>query len=257
MENQNEKDLNLLDLVYYFRKKIFAMIAAFVLCGGLGFCITQFFMTPKYTASTRVYVLSRSSEATVVYADYQTSTQMLNDYKVLITGQNVTEEVIARLGLDCSPKALASMIEVNSPENTRFVQINVTSTDPQQATDIANMVREIASMQITELMDVDAVNLVYEADVPQEPVSPNLVWNTAIAAFVGLICTIAVLVIVYLLDDTIRTEDDVERYLGLSIMGVIPVSDQMDIFGRKSAKTSKISKKHARKPAGPHVSQSK
>lgn len=231
MENQNEMELDLLELFHYLKKKLWLIGAAFVVCAVIGFAVSQFLMTPKYTASTRMYVLNRTNETNVVYADIQTSTYLLTDYKVLITGENVTKEVIDILSLSDKPEELENKIEVTAPDNTRVLQINVTETDPVLAADIANCVRVVASTQIEEIMDVDAVKLVYEAAVPEEPSSPHVMLNTLIAAALGMFVSVFVLVVMFMLDDTIRTEEDVERYLGLSTLGVIPTADELGEYG--------------------------
>lgn len=222
MENKTEVELDLLDLFRYLKKKLWIIIAACAACALIGFVVSQLLISPKYIASSRVYVLNRTNENGVVYSDFQLSSQLLNDYKVLITGQNVTKEVIDQLKLNMTPEQLAGKINVTAPDNTRVLQINVTDTDPQRAANIANAVREVAALQIKQIMDVDAVNLVYEAEVPSEPSSPNVKRNVALAAVLGVIVTIGILAVVFVLDDTIRTEEDVERYLGLSTLGVIP-----------------------------------
>lgn len=243
MENQNEMDISLVDLFFYLKKKLLLIAAVLVICASVGFLGTKLFMEKEYTASTRVYVLNRSSETNVVYSDYQISSKMINDYKVLITGRNVTEEVISKLGLDCDDDSLARKIRVTSPDDSQFVQISVTDTDPRLAAQIANAVREVASVQIQELMNVDAVNLVYAAQVPQRASGPNAMLNTVLAAGAGLILTLAVLVLLFVVDDTIRTEEDVERYLGLSVMGVIPADEELDNMGKKKSSNGKGKKK--------------
>lgn len=239
MEQQNDEiEIDLVGLFYYLKKKLLIILAAFLVCGCAGFGISQFLVTPQYTASTRMYVLNRTNENAVVSADYQTSNYMISDYTVLITGRNVTQEVIDELGLDMTTSELAEIISVTAPDDTRVLQISVVDEDPQLAADIANCVREIASEQITDIMDVDAVKLVYEAVVPEEASSPNVMRNTVLAAALGLIAAIAVFAVIYVMDDTIKTEEDVERWLGLSVMGVLPVSKEMGRIdeGRKQSK---------------------
>lgn len=231
MENQNEMELDLLELFHYLKKKLWLIGAAFLVCAVVGFAVSQLLMAPKYTAATRMYVLNRTSEANVVYADIQTSTYLLNDYKVLITGENVTTEVIRMLGLNDTPRQLEGKIKVTAPDNTRVLQINVTEKDPVLAADIANCVRDVAAAQIEEIMDVDAVKLVYPAAVPENPSSPNVMLNTMIAAAFGVFLSVFVLVVAFMLDDTIRTEEDVARYLGLSTLGVIPAAEELGMNG--------------------------
>ena len=228
MDNHNDMELDLVELFHRLKKKLWVIATAMVVFAALGFAVSQFLMTPKYTASTRMYVLNRTNETNVVYADIQTSTYLLTDYKVLITGENVTKEVIEILDLEDTPRQLERKIEVTAPDNTRVLQINVTEDDPQLASQIANCVRVVSSAQIEEIMDVDAVKLVYEADVPDKPSSPNVMLNTLIGAALGLFGSVFILVVAFMLDDTIRTEEDVERHLGLSTLGVIPTAGELD-----------------------------
>lgn len=241
MENQNiETEIDLLELFHYLKKKILIILAVTIAFAGIGFFGTKLLIQPEYTASTRMYVLNRSSEINVVYSDFQTSTLLLRDYEVLITGRNVTEEVIDRLNLPMSPGTLASKISVSTPSGTRVLQISVTDSDPQRAADIANAVREIAAEQIQSIMVVDAVKDVYEAAVPGGPSGPDVSGNTITAALIGFAVSLIVFVVIFLLDDTIRTEEDVEHYLGLSVLGVIPSAEDIAVTVNKKAE-----KKHA------------
>lgn len=227
MENKENVEIDLIDLFFYLKKRIAMIAAVIAIATVVGFVVTQFFIPNEYTASTRMYVLNRSNENNVAYSDFQASTQMLKDYKVLITGVNVTDKVISELGLKMSSAQLAKAISVTAPDDTRVVQISVVDRDPQQAADIANAVYRIASQQIQQIMAVDAVSLVYAAKVPTAPSAPSVTRNTIIAALLGAVVSIGILVVIYVLDDTIRTEEDVERYLGLGTLGVIPVSAEL------------------------------
>lgn len=229
MDHQNDRvEIDLVGLFYYLKKKFLIIAAAFLLCAFAGYLCTTLFITPQYTAETRMYVLNRSNESNVVSSDYQISNYILNDYKVLITGKNVTKEVIDQLGLEISSSALSQKINVSAPDNTRVLQITITDTSAERAASIANAVREVAAQQIQAIMDVEAVRLVYAAEVPQSPSSPNVMRNTGLAAVLGVVVAIVVLALIYILDDSIRTEEDVEHYLGLSVLGVIPESGDMN-----------------------------
>lgn len=225
MNQQNRMELNLIDLFIHLKKKLWIICAVSVVFGILGFCYGAFLTTPQYTATTQMYVLNRTNSSTsVVYADIQTSTYLSNDYKVLITADNVTDSVISKLGLDMTTRELAQRIKVTVPENTRVLQISVTHKDPQLSAAIANTVREVASAEIQRIMAVDAVNLVYEAKVPSAPSSHGAFYYLLLAAILGFIGAAGVTGVIFVLDDTIRTEEDMERYLGLSTLGVIPTS---------------------------------
>lgn len=250
MERHNEEmEIDLLELFYYLKKRILIIVAVCLVCAVAGFVGTKLFITPEYTTNTRMYVLNRSNENNVVTSDFQIATYVMNDYKALITGQNVTKEVITRLNLGMKPSTLSKRIEVTSPDNTRVLQINITDTDPQLAADIANTVREVASEQILEIMAVDAVKLVYPAETPQDPSGPNTMRNTALAGILGLVIAVGIYVVIFIMDDTIRTEEDVTRYLGLGTLGVIPLSAEMGNMGSVRNDKKSGSKKSSAKPA--------
>lgn len=250
MERHNEEmEIDLLELLRYLKKRIIVIVAVCLVCAVVGFVGTKLFMAPQYTAETRIYVLNRSNANSVVSSDFSTSNYMLNDYKVLITGQNVTKKVIDRLGLDMKPATLSKMIQVTSPDDTRVLQINITDTDPQMAADIANCVREVASEQIQEIMAVNAVKLVYEAEVPQRASGPSTMRNTALAGILGLVIVVGIYAVIFIIDDTIRTEEDVTRYLGLGTLGVIPISAEMGNMGAIRSDKKPGSKKTSARPA--------
>lgn len=234
MEDTKEFEVDLLGLLSFLRKKITVLITVTAIFALTTLVINAFFVTPKYTASTRVYILNRSDDQTLNSSDFSVSNYVIMDYTVLITGRNVADKVIEKLNLDITAEALAGMIEVTSQSNTRVLQINVSDADPQRAAEIANCVREEASVQIKQVMDVDAVNLVYEAQVPTAPSSPDITKKTLIWAAIGLAGALCVLTVIFVLDDAIRTEEDVTRYLDLGTLGVIPQSSDLNTNAKKS-----------------------
>lgn len=227
MENQNGVEFEMLELLRYLKRKIWNVLLSLTVCTILGFLISGYCMTPQYTATTQVYVLNRSSETAVVFADFSLSNYMINDYQVLVTGRNVTNEVIEKLKLNMTLEELADKIDVGAENNTRVLQISVTDSNPQRAADIANCVREVACAQINEIMDVDTISLLYAASVPEKASSPNVTKNTIVAGILGMLLSVAVYSVIFVLDDTIQTEEDVERYLGLGTMGAIPFSSEL------------------------------
>ena len=254
MENQYETEIDLLDLLYYLGKKIWILVAATLIFAVAGATLTMYVMDEQYTAETRLYVLNRSSGsalgglgAALAVSDFQISDNLLEDYLVLLSGRNITDEVLEILNLDMTREELSKLITVQSINNTRVFKIQVTDTDPQRAANIANCVREVAARQLESIMDVNAVNLVYDAEVPQKKSGPSVTKNTMIAALLGLMAAAGIFVVIYLLDDTIRTEEDVERHLGLSVLGVIPLDKEMSNMAMISDFEGKGNRKRAKK----------
>ena len=241
MERSIEQvEIDLLELLFFLKKKLVVILAVFLIFGIAGFVGTKWFVPTTYTTDTRMYVLSRSNENSMLTSDFQIANYVMNDYKELITGQNVTKEVVSRLGLKMTPNALSAKIVVTSPANTRVLQISITDENPRLAAQIANTVRDVAATQIEQIMDASTVRTVYEAEVPRTPSGPNIKRNTLQAAFVGLVIALCTYTAIFLLDDSIRTEEDVTRYLGLGTLGVIPTSAEIG-----SLDTVRASKKRA------------
>ena len=240
----NERDnavveVDLKTLFFELWKKKWWILMVSLLTAIIGFVYTSYFVRPTYNATTRIYILNNSSTAGVNSGDLQTALQLTSDYEQLITGVNVTQKVAKELGM----KSLPGRISVTSPENTRILNITVTDTNPERAANIANTVRRVASEQIVNIMNIDAVNTVYEAQAPTAPAGPNIKKNTTLAFAAGFILMCAAVIIVFLADDTIKSQEDIEKFLQVSTLGIIPVdvsqSKQKKSGKRKSSKRRK------------------
>ena len=226
MKKEVELEIDLQDLILHMIKKAKKILLTALLCAALALTVSSM-LPPQYTASTRIYVLNRERGIEISYSDYQVANQMIADYKVLITGANVTKEVIRKLELPMTEEDLEKMIRLEAPKDTRFLEISITSEDPAQAVAIANGVREVACTEIQRILDVEAVNLVYEAEMPQEPSGPPILKITLIAAAAAACLMAMYYAFRYVMDDAIRTEEDVEAHLGLHVLAVIPSSDKI------------------------------
>ena len=241
MENQYRQmtDEIEIDLVEIFRRLLARapmMIAVGLLTALIAFFVSKFVMSPTYESTTKIYVLSRQENNSVTYSDLQMGTQLTQDYAELIQGRYVLEQVIEILGLDMRYKTLHEMVSVNVQENTRIISITVRNSDPVQAMEIANCIRETATIYITDVMDIEAVNMVESAFLPTQKSGPYVMLITLLGGLLGIFVISAVAVIEYLRDDTIKTTDDVEKYLELSTLAMIPLSEGEKQSRRKKKK---------------------
>ena len=233
VNNNDEVEIDLGEVFHLLLSKLGVIILS-----GIVFCLaavmgTMLLITPKYESTTKIVVLSKQDSSTLTNQDIQTSTSLTKDYAELIKSRTVTEGVIAQLKLDMTHEELLKKLSVDTPTDTRVVSITVTDTDPYTAAEIANAVRDIASKHIQQVMDIKAVNVVETANIPDEPSVPK---NGVIGGLLGILLAAAVVIIVYLTNDTVKTPEDVEKYLGLSVLGTIPYSSKM---GKKSKKKKK------------------
>lgn len=212
------------------------IILSGILLGVLSIIGTMLFITPKYESTTKIMVLNKQDNNTLTSADMQTSTQLTKDYAELIQSRTVLEGVIAQLNLDMTYKEMLNKVSVETSSDSRIVSISVTDEDPYTASEIANAVRDMAAEHIQSVMDIEAVNVVDTANIPNEKASPSLAKNGVIGGLLGVIIAMAAVIIIYLTNDTIKVEEDVERYLGLSVLGSIPFSEKESRSKKKKSR---------------------
>ena len=171
----NEIQINVREIFFALLSKMGIILLSGILLAVLAVTGTKLFMTPQYQSVTKMYVLSKQDNATLTSMDMQTSTLLTKDYAELILSRTVTEAVIGKLDLDLKPEELASKVEIGNTTDTRIVTIKVTDSDPYQARDIANTLRDTAAEHIKNVMNIEAVNVVDEANIPDAPVGPSAV----------------------------------------------------------------------------------
>ncbi|MBQ7678216.1 MAG: protein-tyrosine kinase, partial [Butyrivibrio sp.] len=189
-----------------------------------GLFISKFVLHPVYASTTKIFILSRDEGSSVTYSDVQISTQLTQDYAQLIRSRYVLEEVIQRLDLvDTVYDDMVEKVSVDTPTDTRIVSITVRDRDPMMAMKEANCVREVASEHIQNVMAIDAINVAETANMPTKKSSPSVRRWTLIGGMMGVIVVSACVLLNFLMDDTIKGSDDVENYLGLSTLALIPL----------------------------------
>ncbi len=178
-------------------------------------------------------MISASSDSVVDLSDLNIGASLSNDYVELMKSRPVLEDVIERLGLDYTYEQLSSMISLNVVSNTRIVRIAVTSTDPREAMDIANQMAWTSKSRLPLVMDAPAPTIAEEAVLPKVKSSPSLSRNVMLGSFLLLAAALAVLTFTYLMDDTVKTAEDVEREFGVMPLSTIPEGTIEGMGGHK------------------------
>lgn len=224
MESQRE-DVIEIDLLEVFRlllKKLWLIISVSLFFALGCFAVSRYVVAPVYESTTKIYILNKTESTAVTYSDVQMGTQLTKDYAELINSRYVLEEVIQKLNLPMDYEELLNVVKVTTPSDTRIVSITVEDTDPVEAMHMANCIREAASEHIQNVMDIDAVNVVETANMPTQKAGPSCIKWTLIGGVIGCFLICAVILMQYLMDDTIKTSEDVDKYLGLSTLALIP-----------------------------------
>lgn len=220
-----EIEIDLMEMFMVLLHYIWVIAMAAVIVGGAAFAFSRFVITPTYESTTRILVLNRQDSASgnLTYSDLQLGTSLTKDYPELIQSRYVVEKVMEMFDLDTTYEAFIKKIQVSTKSDSRIIDITITDPDPMLAKEIADALRDIAAERIVEVTDIQAVNMVDEANVPDRPSNPSVVKWTMIGFLLGGFLAAAVVLVRFLLDDTIKSSEDIEKYLHLSTLGLIPL----------------------------------
>ena len=177
---------------------------------------------------------------------------MTKDFAILATSRPVVKTVIDELDLEYSYEEMVAKVTVDNPADTRYLKITVEDPDPELAADMANAFADATADGVAEIMSTDRPSIVERAVVPKVPSSPSLVKNTAIGGVIAALLVMAVIVVRYLLDDTIKTEEDVTKYLQLNTLASLPLDSDVEVKKGTRPKNGTKSKKQQKKPTNKH-----
>lgn len=243
--DDDEIEIDLRELFFALKRRILVIVAALLIGGAAAGMYTQFLVTPMYSASSMMLVLTKETTLSSL-ADLQIGSQLTQDYSMLLTTRTVMQNVVDNLGLDMTYEELEDCITISYPEDTRIMEITVEYPDPEMAKTIVDEVAAVGAKFIEEQMEVVPPKIIEEGEIPKEQTSPSMMKNVAVGGMAGFVLAAGIVVLLTIMDDTIKSEDDVERYLGLSTLASIP--DRKDyISGKTKKKTAAKKRKHRRK----------
>ena len=211
------------------------LLIALIVGAAITGAYTFFFVTPQYQSTSKIYVYSKTTSITSI-TDLQIGTQLTSDFTIIAKTREVIDEVIDELSLDISYEDLVKEITINNPSESRILEIVVTDPDAEKAKDIANCMANVLRERIGEVTNTDAPSVVEKAVASQERYSPSYSKNCAIGGIVLLLIVAIILSIIYLNDDTIKTDEDVKKYLGLNVLAMIPVNKNEQVVDRSKSK---------------------
>lgn len=223
-EQNDELEIDLLEILRVLRGRWFSILMTGVILAAVCGIGTIFLITPRYQSTSKLYIVGQTSALTSL-TDLQAGTQLTQDYMVLVQSRPVLEAVIENLRLDMEYDALKEMVGLNNQSDTRILDITVTAEDPYMAKEIVDEISEVSVSRIAAIMNVDEPTTVEYGHLEDSPSSPDIRKNIAIGGTLGILASAAVMIVMYLLNDTICTEEDVEKYLGLNTLGLIPIEE--------------------------------
>ena len=224
-ETDDEIEIDLWEVLFALRAKIWVILLALIIGSGAAVLYSKVVLTPQYTSTSMVYILSKETTLTSL-ADLQIGSQLTKDYRVVATSRPVLQEVIDTLTLDMEYKELKKKLVLDNPSDTRVLSISIEDPDPARAKAIVDSVAKISSTHIGDIMEMTPPKIIEDGIVSDEMSSPHVKRNAAMGGLVAgfIVCFLIVLQVI--LNDTIRTEEDVEKYLQLSILAAVPEREE-------------------------------
>ena len=224
MKEQDKFEIDVFQLVKVLWKRKFLIVLAALVAGLAAFAYSSFMIKPQYASTTRIYVVNRNQadKPGLTNQDLQAGAYLVKDYREIILSQDVLEKVVADQKLTMDAKTLGRKVSVTVPAETRIVSISVRDGNPEEASRIANALREEAAQKIISVTRVSDVTTLEEARPATSPSSPNIRRNTMIATIAGVGFVTIIVLLVELLDDRVKRPEDIEEVMHISLLGVIP-----------------------------------
>lgn len=246
---EEEDEIDLLDLFFALKRRITFIIAAALIGGILAGGVSYFGLTPQYESTAMVYVVSKETTLTSL-ADLQIGSQLTKDYRVIVSSRPVLNDVVEKLGLDYSYKTLRNKISVDNPADTRILSIKAKDADPEMAKKIADAVAETASEYIGEIMEMIPPKMIESGEIAAFPSEPSNRKNAMLGFMAGLLLACGLITVEYLMNDAVKDEEDIDKYLGYTVLASIPLrrnDDEEDKEVMAKNRSEKSKNGHSRK----------
>lgn len=227
MDNEENEVIDLTEILSAVRQHLLELIFVTLAAALVGFTASKFLMNPKYDSSALMIVNTRQDvNANVTSDQINSATKLVSTYSIIIKSDTVLQRVIDNLGLNLTYAQLNKRVTVAAVDDTQVMKITVQSDSPEWARQVCEQIITVAPDVIKEAVEAGSVKVISNPSLATEPVSPNIMKNTMLAAAVGFVLVIGIIVLQVLLDNKINTEEDVTKYLDMTVLGVIPQYDQ-------------------------------
>ena len=220
---QNEEmEIDLLELLDYFREHVIVILLGFLAGALIAGLITFYAIKPSYTATAKMYMVSSSTQSVVDLTDLNIGQSLSKDYVELLKTRPIIETVIKEQSLPYNYNELTDMLQLSVIADTRIIAIKVTSNDPEEAMVIANALADKGVKELPKLMETPEPHIAEYAIIPINPSSPSMSRNVVMGALIGMILVLGLYTVQFLLDDTFKSADDIEKEFGVIPLTVIP-----------------------------------
>ena len=226
------EELDLKELISIFMEKKILIIAVIIIFAIAGAVYTNKFIVPMYQSKTKLVLVQVSGEKenpdetnSITTTDITLNSKLVENYREIAKSENIAKKVIQNLGINKSVKEVQKNVSVTSVADTELIEISVIDEDPEQACRIAKEVANVFIDKVKEIYNVSNVNVLDEAEVNTEPSNIHLIKNIVIFVFIGLIIVSIYILLINMLDTTIKTDTDIEKAIGVPVLASIMLTD--------------------------------
>lgn len=222
LDDSNNTEIDLSALLHFLVSKWLTILVSTVIGALVGFSYSKFLVTPKYEATSKIYIVNTSDESQVNLSDLQVGTNLVNDYISLMRNRTMIDSVITNLDLQYNYDQLNKMINVSNPVNTRELNLSVISPSPEESQNIANELAKQAIEYLPTITGAKAPSLVEKAVFPETSVIPKTGRNTLYGGIAGFVLAVGYYTIRFILNDSYRGPDDIQKAYGVMPLASIP-----------------------------------
>lgn len=222
-ENEEYQEIDLVELFRTVLRKWWLIVLLMAIAGGASYYVTETYVTPIYKAESTLFIGKESDMlAGISLSDLNVDNKLVVDYRELIKTRLVTSEVIEELALQTSTPGLIANLGIEIIAESRFMHVTFQDPIPERATQIVNSISEVLAEKAETIVGAKNVQIVDSAIVPTSPISPSKTKNIATAAVLGALIALGIIFLQMMMDNTVKTEADIEKLTGLPVLGVIP-----------------------------------
>lgn len=216
------EEIDLTELFDYFLKRALYIFITVIACLVIGLTYTIFLKEPKYKSDVNVIIVNKDKQTTSLQSDLAANQKLAATYRELVGSRRILNQVIDNLDLNYSIGQLQQMVSVENVNDTEIIKITVSSSEPKEAKVIANETAKIFQDEVKDIYNLENVSIVDKAILAKEPYNINIVKESVIYIALGMVLSCGVIFVIYYFDNTIKSIDQVEKRLGVPVIGTVP-----------------------------------
>lgn len=216
------EEIDLTELFDYFLKRALYIFITVIACLVIGLTYTIFLKEPKYKSDVNVIIVNKDKQTTSLQSDLAANQKLAATYRELVGSRRILNQVIDNLDLNYSIGQLQQMVSVENVNDTEIIKITVSSSEPKEAKVIANETAKIFQDEVKDIYNLENVSIVDKAILAKEPYNINILKESVIYIALGMVLSCGVIFVIYYFDNTIKSIDQVEKRLGVPVIGTVP-----------------------------------